>query len=204
MGSARAGLRGGQFGGVLEGGSDKKDILMTGPASLVALVDLFKKALPNFRRDEFGRFPSFRILFFSLPTDTSGKEGDAVGGFGAVALRLIGPLHRPAHGGRLKFAAGDGFAGETFGFFDAFLLRLGGPIIPRFSKGGVFPGEVDGSHLIGRKDLGKGIFSLGDEEVNLGGAFIVTENKTDYLVSVLEIQGDVTPIVECSLKGVLA
>jgi len=176
---------------------------MTGPPSLVALVDLFKKALPNFRRDEFGRFPSFRILFFSLPTDTSGKEGDAVGGFGAVAFRFIGPLHRPAHGGRLKFAAGDGFAGETFGFFDAFFFRLGGPIIPRFSEGGVFPGEVDGSHLIGRKDLGNGIFSLGDEEVDLSRAFIVTENKSGDFVSVLEIQSDVPPIVECSLKGVL-
>jgi len=106
--------------------------------------------------------------------------------------------------GSLKFAAGDGLAGETFGFFDAFFFRLGGPIIPRFSKSGVFTGEVDGSHLIGRKDLGDGIFSLGDEEVNLSGAFIVTENKTDDFVSVLEIQGDVPPVVECGLKGVLA
>ena len=79
---------------------------MAGPASLVALIDFFKKALPNFRRDEFGRFPSFGMLFFSLPTDTSGKEGDTVGGFGAVAFRLIGPLHRPAHGGKLKVRRG--------------------------------------------------------------------------------------------------
>jgi hypothetical protein len=42
MSSARAGLCGGQFGGVLEGGSDKKDILMTSPASLVTLVDFFE------------------------------------------------------------------------------------------------------------------------------------------------------------------
>jgi len=87
---------------------------MTGPASLVALVDFFEQTLPNFVREEFGRFPSFGMLFLSLPTNVSGKEGDAVGGFGAVAFRLIGPLHRAAHGGSLKFAAGDGFAGETF------------------------------------------------------------------------------------------
>jgi len=42
VGSARAGLRGGQFWGVLKGGADKEDILMTGPASLVALVDFFE------------------------------------------------------------------------------------------------------------------------------------------------------------------
>jgi hypothetical protein len=106
--------------------------------------------------------------------------------------------------GGLKFAAGDGFAGETFGFFDAFFFGLGGPIIPRLSEGGVFPGEVDGSHLIGGKDLGNGIFSLGDEEVDLSRAFIVTENKTDDFVSVFEIQGDISSVVECSLKGVLA
>ena len=106
--------------------------------------------------------------------------------------------------GSLKFAAGDGFAGETFGFFDAFFFRLGGPIIPRFSEGGVFTGEVDGSHMIGGKDLGNGIFSLGDEEVDLSRALIVTENKTGDFVSVLEIQGDIPPVVECGLKGVLA
>jgi len=79
---------------------------MTGPASLVALVDFFEQTLPNFGREEFGRFPSFGMLFLSLPTDVSGKEGDAVGGFGAVAFCLIGPLHRPAHGGELKVRRG--------------------------------------------------------------------------------------------------
>lgn len=144
------------------------------------------------------------MLFLSLPTDTSCKKGDAVGGFGAVTFRLIGPLHRPAHGWGLKFAAGDGFAGETLGFFDAFFFRLGSPIIPRFSEGGVFTGEVDGDHLIGRKDLRNRIFSLRDEEMDHRGALIVTENKADDFVSILKIQGDIPSIVECGLKGVLA
>jgi len=45
---------------------------------------------------------------------------------------------------------------------------------------------------------------LGDEEVDLSRAFIVTENKTGDFISVLEIQGDVPTIIECGLKGVLA
>jgi len=137
-----------------------------------------------------------------LPMDDAGKKGDAVRRGGAVTFRLFGPLHRAAHGGGLQFAAGDGFAGETFGFFDAFLFRLRCPVVPRLSKGGVFAGEVDGSDVISRERLGNRIFPLRNINMNHSWGFVVTENKSDDLLAAADIQGDVAPVVEGGLESV--
>ena len=135
--------------------------------------------------------------------DDAGKKGDAVRRGGAVTFRLFGPLHRAAHGGGLEFAACDGFAGETFGFFDAFLFRLRCPVVPRLSKGGVFAGEVNGGDVIGRERLGNGVFPLRNINMNYSGGFVVSENKSDDLLAPADIQGDVAPVIEGGLKGLV-
>ena len=104
----------------------------------------------------------------------------------------------------LELAAGEGFAGEAVGFFDAFFFGFGGPVVPRFSEGGIFSGEVDGSYGVGWNDLGNRIFALDDEEMNLSRVFVVTENKADNFFTIGEVEGDVSAVVECGLQGVLA
>ena len=174
---------------------------MAGSASLVSFIDLFNQAFPNIGWQQFWGLPLFRVFLFSLPVDNTGKKGDSVRCGGAVSFRLIGPLHRAAHGGGLEFAAGDRFAGETFGFFDAFLFRLRCPVVPRLSKGGVFAGEVNGGNVIGRERLGNGVFPLRNVNMNHSRGFVVTENKSDDLLAAADIQGDVAPLIEGSLEG---
>ena len=56
-------------------------------------------------------------------------------------------------GSNSELAAGDGFASEAGGFFDAFFFGLGGPIVPRFSESGVFASEVNSGYGVGGDDL---------------------------------------------------
>lgn len=90
----------GEFWGFGVGRADKEDILVAGPAALVSLFDLFHQPVPSFRGKHFWGFPGFGALLFSLPPHFAGKEGDAVGGFCAVAFRLFRPFDGAAHAGK--------------------------------------------------------------------------------------------------------
>lgn len=107
-------------------------------------------------------------------------------------------------GSNSELAAGDRFASEAGCFFDAFFFGFGGPVVPRFSEGGIFASEVDGSYGVGWNDLGDGIFALDDEEMNLPWVFVVTKDKADNFFAIGEVEGDVSAVVECGLQGVLA
>ena len=175
---------------------------MPGPAALVTLIHLLQKPLPCFGGEHFWGFPRFGALFLPLPTDFACKEGDAVDGFGTVAFGLFRPFDGAAHvDEKSKLAACGRFASETFGFLLTFFFRLGGPVVPGFSKGGVLAGETDLGHTIGRKDLRDGILPLGDKEMNLTGFFIEAENESHDLFTPCEIQRDVTAIIKGCLEG---
>lgn len=59
----------GELGGGLKSGADEKDIVVAGPAALVAFIDLLDQSFPSFGSEEFRGFPFFRAFFFSLPTN---------------------------------------------------------------------------------------------------------------------------------------
>jgi len=107
-------------------------------------------------------------------------------------------------GAYLELATGEGFASEAGGFFDAFFFGLGGPIVPRFSEGGIFASEVNSGYGVGWDDLGDGIFAMHDEEVNLARVLIVAENKADDFLTVVQVEGNVSAVVEGGLESVLA
>ena len=99
-------------------------------------------------------------------------------------------------GSNSELAAGDRFASEAGGFFDAFFFGFGGPIVPRFSEGGIFASEMNSGYGIGGDDLGDGIFAMHDEEVNLARVLIVAENKADDFFTVVQVEGNVSAVVE--------
>ena len=107
-------------------------------------------------------------------------------------------------GSNSELAAGDGFASEAGGFFDAFFFGFGGPIVPRFSESGIFASEVNSDYGVGWDDLGDGILAMNDEEVNLAKVLIVAENKADNFFTVVQVEGNVSAVVESGGKGVLA
>ena len=126
---------------------------MAGPTALVSFFDLLNQSFPYIGRQELRGLPLFRPFFFPLPVDHSGEKRDAVCGGGTIPIPLFRPLHRAAHRGGLEFAAGNRFAGETFGFFDPLFFCFCRPVIPRFAKGRVFASEVNGGHLLSRESL---------------------------------------------------
>ena len=99
-------------------------------------------------------------------------------------------------GSNSELAAGDGFASEAGGFFDAFFFGFGGPIVPRFSESGIFASEVNSDYGVGWDDLGDGILAMNDEEVNLAKVLIVAENKADNFFTIGEVESDVSAVVE--------
>jgi len=175
---------------------------VTGPAALIAFIHLLKKSLPHIGRQHLWGFPLFRIFLFALPVDNSGEKGNAVGRGGAGTVGLFSPLHAATHGGCLQFAAGDGFAGEAFGLFHSLFFRFRRPVVPRFTKGGVFAREVNCGDIFGGKGFRNGIFALGNVEVDHAWVFIVAVDKTDDFLALGQFESDVAPVVESGLKGV--
>ena len=174
---------------------------MAGPTALIAFIDLLEKSFPNIGREKFWGFPLFRIFLLALPVDDTREKGDAVGGGGASAVGLIGPLHAATHGVCLQFAACDGFAGETFGLFHPFFFGFRRPVVPRFAKRRVFARKVNGGDVIGWKRLGNRVFALGNVNVNHSRGFVVSKNESDDLFAAADIQGDVATVIEGSLEG---
>jgi len=174
---------------------------VAGPTALIAFIDLLKKSFPNIGRKKFWGFPLFRIFLFALPVDDTREKGDAVGGGGASAVGLIGPLHAATHGVCLQFAACDGFAGETFGLFHPFFFGFRCPVVPRFAKCGVFAREVNGGDIIRWERLGNGVFALRNVNMNNSKGFVVSKNESDDLLAAADIQSDVATVIKGRLKG---